>query len=129
MALVTEKESMLIKAGEVLKEIRTGKGKSVHKVAKAIHISGSYLSEIERGLKEPSDVVLEAIAKYYETDMAFLCSLYGRIAPAETNLLLNNPSFRKVVTQMSIDERLTDEEREHIGKELHKIYEKLTKGR
>lgn len=129
MSSLKEKGSMLAQAGEKLKELRISRGESVHKVAKVVHISGNYLSELERGLKEPSDVVLESIAKHYEADMAYLFSLYSRIAPVETNALLRTPSFRKIVTQMSIDERFSDEEREQIGKELHKLYENLTKGK
>lgn len=126
---VGNKETILIKAGEKLKELRTVKGLSVHKVAKAVHISGTYLSELERGLKEPSDIVLQSIGNYYNVDLSEIFALYGRIAPAETDLLLKNPPFMKVITQMSIDERLTEDERKSISEELGKIYKKLVEGR
>lgn len=129
MSLLSEKELMLVKAGEKLKELRAKKGVSVHKAAKAVHISGNYLSELERGLKEPSDVVLESLSNYYNIDLSEIFSLYNRLAPAEANLLLNNPSLRKIVTQMSIDERIGTEEVESFAKEMHRFYKSLTKGK
>lgn len=129
VSLLSEKESMLVKTGEKLRELRTKKGESVHKVARAIHISGNYLSELERGLKEPSDIVLESLVNYYNADLSEIFSLYNRIAPAEANLLLKNPSLRKIVTQMSIDERIGTEEVESFAREMHKFYENLTKGK
>lgn len=129
MSLLSEKESMLVKAGEKLKELRTKKGESVHKVARGIHISGNYLSELERGLKEPSDIVLESLVNYYNADLSEIFSLYNRLAPAEANLLLKNPSLRKIVTQMSIDERIGTEDVESFAREMHKFYKNLTKGK
>lgn len=129
VSLLSEKELMLVKAGERLKELRGKKGESVHKVARAIHISGNYLSELERGLKSPSDVVLESLASYYTADISEIFSLYNRIAPSEANLLLRNPSLRKIVTQMSIDKRIGTEDVESFAREMHKFYENLTKGK
>ncbi|MPN42560.1 hypothetical protein SDC9_190117 [bioreactor metagenome] len=109
--------------------MRNKRNESVHKVAKAVHISGNYLSEIERGLKEPSDVVLDSLADYYECDKAELFSLYGRIPPEETNLLLKNPPFRKILTQLSLDDRLTDDEKDKLSTEFHKLYTSFIKGK
>jgi len=63
--LPTKKELEI--AGEKLKKLRNERNESVHTVGKAVDISGNYLSEIERGLKEHSDNVLEKVANYYET--------------------------------------------------------------
>lgn len=120
-----EREDMLVQAGKQLRDLRTKTTKSVYKVAKAIHISGNYLSEIERGIKEPSDLVLESISNYYGIEKAELFSLYNRIAPTETSVLLNNPNFRKTITQVSMDDRLTDDDRALLYKEFHKLYESI----
>ena len=120
-----EREDMLVQAGKQLRDLRKKTTKSVHKVAKDVHISGNYLSEIERGIKEPSDLVLESISNYYGIEKSELFSLYSRIAPTETNVLLNNPNFRKTITQVSMDERLTDDDRALLYEEFHKLYESL----
>lgn len=127
---MTEKESMLVQAGLKLKELRAKTGLSIHKVAKAMHLSSSYLSDIERGVvKEPSDVVLETIAEYYNVDKSELFSMYGKLAPAETSLLLDSPMFRKTIIQMSTDERLTKEERINIAKALSELYQNMMEER
>lgn len=123
--LMNSKESLLAQAGESLKKRRTVTGESVHKVAKKVNISGNYLSEIERGIKEPSDVVLEAIGNYYQIDRSEIFALYNRIAPEEAYLLAHQPALHRTITQMSLDERLTREERELIAEELQKLYENL----
>lgn len=124
---MNDKEELLELAGIKLRRIRRFRGESVHKVAKNIGISGNYLSEIERGIKEPSDIVLESIANYYEVNISKMFSLYNRIAPLEKNVLLANPPFRKVVNQLFIDERLTDADKEHLYKEFLRIYEDFIK--
>lgn len=117
----------LIPAGLKLKELRSETRLSVHKVSRAVGISSSYLSEIERGLKEPSDEVLEALAEYYKVGKSELFSLYGKIAPAETSLLLDNPAFRKTIIRMSTDDSLTVEDRLEIANALKSVYESLKK--
>lgn len=123
-----EKEAMLVKAGERLKELRSKTGLSVHKVGRATHISGTYLSAIERGVKEPSDTVLEALSEYYKVGKSELFSLYEKLAPAETTLLLDTV-FRRTIIQMSTDDRLTEEEKADIAKALAELYQSKVKER
>ena len=47
--------------GEVLRERRTGRGETQRQVADRAGISVQYLSEIERGRKEPSSEMLAAV--------------------------------------------------------------------
>lgn len=127
MILLPTKEEMEI-AGETIKELRNKTGKSVHKVAKAVNISGNYLSEIERGVKEPSDNVLRGIANYYESndvEQDKLFSMYKRIVPSERLTLLEVPMFRKMVTNIATDSRLTKDEKEQLFLQFSEIYENL----
>jgi transcriptional regulator with XRE-family HTH domain len=47
--------------GRLLRGLRTRQGRTLAEVAARAGISVAYLSEVERGLKEPSSEVLEAI--------------------------------------------------------------------
>ena len=47
--------------GRLLRGLRTRRGRTLAEVAARAGISVAYLSEVERGLKEPSSEVLEAI--------------------------------------------------------------------
>jgi transcriptional regulator with XRE-family HTH domain len=47
--------------GRVLRRVRLDQGKTLREVADAARVSVGYLSEVERGRKEPSSEVLAAI--------------------------------------------------------------------
>lgn len=49
--------------GEVVNEIRLDKGLEMREVSAAGFISHSYLCEVEKGRKNPSHMMVEAIAK------------------------------------------------------------------
>lgn len=117
--------------GAKIKELRMNKeGKpSVHKAARALHISGNYLSEIERGVKCPSEIVLHSIANYYEVDEVDLCSLYGKTVKENMEFIISNPTFHKTMTQIATDKRLTDGERNQIVDEMANLYKEFIKKR
>lgn len=47
---------------QLIKELRIAKGLSVRSLSNRVGISASFLSEIERGTRKPSEKTLEAIA-------------------------------------------------------------------
>ena len=94
-------------AGEKLKEIRKKTNLSVFKVAKKTHISGSYLSMLERGINCPSDTVLFNMAEFYEVNPADLFKLYDRVVPPTNEQLNAVPSLKKIITEISIDPKLS----------------------
>lgn len=49
--------------GDEIRKTRTDKQKTLRTVSKEASISLGYLSEVERGLKEPSSEILNAICK------------------------------------------------------------------
>lgn len=122
-------DSNWIEAGNKLRELRNGRKLSIFKVAKEVGISGNYISQLERGLKCPSDEVLHSLARFYSIDKHELFSLYGRVCKEETDYILANPPFHKTLTQISIDDKLTEEEKAHLSIEIHKLYTDITKKR
>lgn len=73
--------------GAVLRRVRTGQGRTLHDVARAAGVSVPYLSEVERGRKEPSSEVLAAICRALGLDLIDLLELAreelvrARVAP------------------------------------------------
>jgi len=55
--------------GDQLREIRQSRGETLRDVAKTARVSPQYLSEIERGLKEPSSEILAAVGESLETTL------------------------------------------------------------
>jgi transcriptional regulator with XRE-family HTH domain len=60
--------------GEQLREIRQDRGESLREVARRARVSPQYLSEIERGGKEPSSEILAAIGASLDTSLLELTS-------------------------------------------------------
>jgi len=60
--------------GEQLREIRTDRGETLRTVAKRADVSPQYLSEIERGFKEPSSEILAAIGGSLDTSLLDLAA-------------------------------------------------------
>lgn len=114
-----------LNAGLKLRELRQKTGLSVHKTAKKLHISGNYLSMVERGIYAPSDQVLFNIAEYFGLDTDSVFKMYDRLAPPPNELLLKMPSLKNVITEISIDENLSSEEKEKIAKQLYDIAREL----
>jgi len=72
--------------GARLRRLRSGKGYSLTRTARRAGISPQYLSEIERGLKEPSSEIVAAVAGALDCTVFELASLtvadLRRIRPA-----------------------------------------------
>ena len=55
--------------GEQLREIRHDRGETLRAVARRADVSPQYLSEVERGSKEPSSEILAAIGGSLDTSL------------------------------------------------------------
>ena len=112
-------------SGNVLRDIRKKTKLSVFKVAKRVHISGNYLSMLERGINAPSDTVLFNLAEFYGVNPSELFKLYDRVVPPNDEQLTAIPSLKKIMTEISIDSRLTPEEKEEFAKQVYQIANNL----
>ena len=99
--------------GEVLREERRERGWSLRELAGLAGISATYLGEVERGLKEPSFEVVEALAGALELTAAeVLRRLADRLDPPQPVRALGfgsrirppamrAPSFQAITNQLS----------------------------
>lgn len=88
--------------GEVLREERQTKERTLQDVADAARISMPYLSEIERGLKEASSEVLAAAARALGISMAELLVRvqlrlveHERSRTARASVAVGNPAYTR----------------------------------
>ena len=64
--------------GEVLRRHRQEQQRTLAEVAREANVSVQYLSEVERGLKEPSSEILAAVCDSLRIDLADLLAEIGR---------------------------------------------------
>ena len=69
--------------GEYIRRQREQHELSMRQVAEAAGISNPYLSQIERGLREPSERVLDAIARSLELSAETLYEQAGWVRPGD----------------------------------------------
>jgi transcriptional regulator with XRE-family HTH domain len=70
--------------GAVLREVRRRQGRTLRDVAEAAGVSLPYLSEVERGTKEPSSEILAAICRALDLPLADLLDEVRRELRRET---------------------------------------------
>jgi transcriptional regulator with XRE-family HTH domain len=70
-------ESPQLMLGKIIRAQRELAALPMHRLAAAVGISNPYLSQIERGLRAPSDGVLAAIADSLETSVQHLYAQAG----------------------------------------------------
>lgn len=103
---------------KLLRELREKKGLSVRKLAQAVNKSAAFISEIERGIRKPSQATLVDITNILgHRDEIFLTS--GEIEPEIENLLADK-EVRKILRTIST---FSSKKRVAILKNIEKILE------
>jgi transcriptional regulator with XRE-family HTH domain len=103
--------------GEIIRRQRELQEHSVRQFARMAGISNPYLSQIERGLRAPSEQVLDAIARSLETSVDVLYEQAG----IDRN---EDETSSAVIQAIREDPRLSASQR----KALIEIYESFTGG-
>jgi transcriptional regulator with XRE-family HTH domain len=81
LIVMTRQAPPLTVLGSIIRQQRELAALSMRQVATAVGISNPYLSQIERGLRAPSDAVLSAIAESLQTTADALYSEAGFVDP------------------------------------------------
>jgi transcriptional regulator with XRE-family HTH domain len=99
--------------GEIIRQQREVAEISMRQFAELAGISNPYLSQIERGLRAPSEQVLDAIAKTLKVSSDALYEQAGVTPPGE------EPEDSAVLDAIAADQRLTARQRSA----LREVYE------
>ena len=78
--------------GEVLRRARTSQGRTLREVSDSARVSLGYLSEVERGRKEPSSELLNAICDALEVPLSTVLTDAGERMASEERGAHNAPS-------------------------------------
>ena len=103
--------------GEIIRKQRELAELPMRQLAAMVGISGPYLSQIERGLRAPSDQVLGAIAQSLQTSAGALQDQAEALAPQQ-------PQPSEVLAAIEKDPDLTARQRQALAE----VYSALTEG-
>ena len=121
---------MYSEQGKRLKELRISLGYTLAFVARKLDITTNYLSLIERGERKPSEIVMYKMSEFYKLNPIEIFSLYGTIPTEQVEKIISCPSLVKIISQLSTDERFTEEEKEGISSVLQEeIFKNIEKRR
>lgn len=116
-----DKKEQWEKAGNELRQIRKGTGLSVFKVGRAIGVSGSYVSQFERGSCAPSDATIVALSELYGVDQKQLFNLYGKISNDEINTIMQYPELRQLFIDVTKNKNFEPEKMSKVIEEFRTI--------
>jgi transcriptional regulator with XRE-family HTH domain len=78
--------------GDVLRRVRTSQGRTLREVSDSARVSLGYLSEVERGRKEPSSELLYAICDALEVPLSTVLTDAGERMANEERVAQSAPS-------------------------------------
>ncbi|KLU65692.1 helix-turn-helix domain protein [Desulfosporosinus acididurans] len=125
-----EKHQQLIRqydTGQYLLSLRTEKGLTQPVVGKALGISSSYLSEIEKGVRMPSDELIEEFANYYGVNDNDLFQRYGKIPVIVRQEMREHPYLQDTLAELRRlrkKGKITDEQSDKLLREITTVYKK-----
>lgn len=77
--------------GDVLREARTTQGRTLREVSDSARVSLGYLSEVERGRKEPSSELLNAICDALDVPLSSVLTDAGERMASEERAAVGAP--------------------------------------
>lgn len=117
----TDKEQKQQEFGMFIKDLRKRNFKTIEDVAKHIGVSINFISMIERGQKQPSDLVISGYAEYFGVDEVMLYEKLDKLSPHIKDTLKEHSGFKKLVSELlvTID---NPELRQELYEEVYNVY-------
>lgn len=108
--------------GEIIAEARKQSGLSLRAVAGRVPISFTYLSEIEKGKRMPSEKVIKSLSEQSELSLDFdhMMAHSGRIGEEAEAYLEKHPAFGKVIRVVA-KKKLNDEQLNTLSETINKL--------
>lgn len=104
--------------GAIIREQRELAALPMRQLAKSVGISNPYLSQIERGLRAPSEAVIEALAESLDMSVA---ELYRRAGFVEAESSDDDPPQSKLAAAIAAAPELTAAQRRAMA-EIHRSF-------
>lgn len=114
-----------LQTGKMLQQLRLERNESLADVCSKIKVSKNYLSEIERGLKVPSDQLILDLADHYNINHHDLFQSFGKVPISAREELEKFDNLQRTLGDIHRDKRLNDDQKQELYDELYRLYRKL----
>lgn len=108
--------------GEIIAEARKQSGFSLRTVASRVPISSTYLYEIEKGKRTPSEKVIKALSEQSELNLDFdyLMAHSGRIGAEAETYLEKQPTFGRIIRKVA-QKKLDEDQLNTLAETIDKL--------
>ena len=113
-----------VEIGELLQNKRADKGLSLRKAGKSLGVSANYISELERGLKVPSDYFTRKLSEFYGISETKLFESFGKIPLTSREELAENKRLQKILHEIRTS-RTHEDKKQGLYDKLHDLYREL----
>ena len=110
--------------GRELRGVREDKQIQLQEVAKGVGVSSTYISDIERNNKVPSDELIEKLAEAYGVERIRLFKGF-RVVPKQMMAELSRDGeMYEIIFKLSENETVTEAEKDQFYAEIAELYKK-----
>lgn len=113
--------------GQYLLSLRNQLELTQPKVSKTLGISVSYLSEIEKGVRMPSEQLIQEFASYYKIDENDLFQRYGKVPILAKEEIKSSTYLQNALAELRRlrkKGKITDEQSDKLLQEVLAVYQK-----
>lgn len=115
--------------GNELRSLRKSNNLQVKDIAENVGVSSTYISEIERNNKVPSNELIEKMAETYNVDEQRLFKGFNIIPESVVYELTSEHGLYDLFYELSEDETLTREEKDKFYQGVKALYKETIKKR
>ncbi len=110
--------------GNLVKKLRTQNGLSMAQLAVRVGINPIYLSQVERGVRLPSDEIIQNIADFFNLDENDLFDMAGRV-PLVVREELEKQSMLQNLLKEMINVKLDEQKKQEIYQEFLRSFQRI----
>lgn len=111
-------EERLRKLGNILFDQRMRKDVSTAIVAEEIGVTRQYISQLEKGQKQPSPEKIRLLAEYYSYDEDELFYILGEVPLSITELVQSEIELHHIINDIYKNNNMSDERRKGLLKHI-----------
>jgi transcriptional regulator with XRE-family HTH domain len=112
------------KFGNFISKLRVKRGFSIVQFAARVGVNSSYLSQVERGTRIPTDDIIRNIAEYFKMDENILFDMAGRVPLAAKEELENQKLLQTVIKEIT-KIKLPEQKKQEIYQEFFQIVQRI----